>query len=266
MSTTRIPNVSNKEFIKAFFGSNVKYYQYTVTDDDFDEYDNDAPGEYYGFKVPAKLGPLWDEGIQECKSLGIHPLSGEGLLIRLRKFHPEATELPEAVAEVAQEYEEKELKKETEAKNKSDHAEFIKYLTLNCYKISLSHGRVGVNQRLEGELFERGVTHACFPDTALLEKIIDRQGYGGTFYRLPSGDLLLSWPGFSVVLYTRDIEFYKRYCQLNIEDYSIPYENEDEKTNQRRLADVCRWEEELASVPYKGVWWYHECGNIIKEE
>jgi hypothetical protein len=85
-TTVRI-SLTNDAIIRAFFGRAAKHYHYVVTQDDFDEYDNEAPGEYAGVEVPAALGQKWDAGLNECKAAGIVAGSREGWAIRYRAMH-----------------------------------------------------------------------------------------------------------------------------------------------------------------------------------
>ena len=69
-------------------------YDYVVTDRDFDEYDNEAPGTYRGIEVPADVADRWDRGLKECARLEIQPRSAEGIGMRYRVTHGEGARIP----------------------------------------------------------------------------------------------------------------------------------------------------------------------------
>lgn len=87
MKTSRI-NLTKPEIIKAFFGTPIREYDYTVTQDDFDEYDNEAPGHYVGIEVPEAAGQLWDAGIEACKAKALGTQTREGYTLRLTIMYP----------------------------------------------------------------------------------------------------------------------------------------------------------------------------------
>lgn len=82
--TRKIPRLVDEQIIRGFFGDQAKSYDYEVTQDDFDEYDNEAPGTYYGVAVPATLADRWDAGIEACQNANVKTRSREGLLMRYR--------------------------------------------------------------------------------------------------------------------------------------------------------------------------------------
>jgi len=85
--STRIPRLVDQRIIEAFFGGAAQPYGYTVTVEDFDEFDNEGPGEYYGVEVPAELAAKWDAGLAQCKAAGVQARSREGLAIRHGAMH-----------------------------------------------------------------------------------------------------------------------------------------------------------------------------------
>lgn len=100
--TRDIPRLTDARIIRGFFGDRAVEYDYEVTDRDWDEYDNEAPGHYYGVTVPVLLAERWDAGVIACKNAGVETRSREGLLIRYRLMVAnESAELPAELAELA---------------------------------------------------------------------------------------------------------------------------------------------------------------------
>ncbi len=92
----RIRKLTDTAMIEAFFGAAARSYDYTVTRDDFDEYDMEGSGEYFGVNVPAELGTKWDAGLAACKAKGMETRSRDGLAVRLEIMHGSA-EIPAAL-------------------------------------------------------------------------------------------------------------------------------------------------------------------------
>lgn len=84
---TRI-NLTTPEIIEAFF-PHARDYSYTVTQDDFDEYDNEAPGDYAGVEVNRDEGRRWDAGLVACEFSGIRNKTREGYTLRLAIMYPD---------------------------------------------------------------------------------------------------------------------------------------------------------------------------------
>lgn len=110
---TRIPRLTAQRVIDAFFGRDAKPYAYTVTQDDFDEYDNEAAGEYFGVEVPAEMARRWDAGIDACRTGGIEPGSADGWRLRLSVMYPDG--IPAGAAESVEAYRAERERKAAEA-------------------------------------------------------------------------------------------------------------------------------------------------------
>jgi hypothetical protein len=65
-------------------GVHVEPYDLVVTQDDFDEEDNWAPGHYAGVWVDPDTGARWDAALVACKAAGHHSRSPEGIAVRYR--------------------------------------------------------------------------------------------------------------------------------------------------------------------------------------
>lgn len=108
-STREIRHLTDARMIRAFFGDRAVPYNYRVTQDQFDEEDNQGPGHYYGVTVPASLCDRWDAGILACKERKIEARSREGLTLRYRIMsQDEAAALPKDLEELLAEKESKE--------------------------------------------------------------------------------------------------------------------------------------------------------------
>lgn len=83
--SVRIP-VTEAAIIRALLHG-AKSYNYTVTEDDFDDHDNEAPGHYVGVTVEDEIGAKWNEGIDACQAAGIATRSREGLELRYEIMH-----------------------------------------------------------------------------------------------------------------------------------------------------------------------------------
>lgn len=127
--TRTIPRITDQRIIRGFFGERAVAYDYEVTQDEFDEYDNQAPGRYYGITVPASLADRWDAGIKACKAASAETRSREGLVIRYRIMaQDDAAELPTELAKYLAEKEAAEAaklaaKKEAARKAAAEQAE-----------------------------------------------------------------------------------------------------------------------------------------------
>ncbi|MGI9296546.1 MAG: hypothetical protein ACR2QC_01445 [Gammaproteobacteria bacterium] len=87
----RLPNVTSLE-ASAFCGRHGAY-NYSVTIEEFDEYDNHGPGHFVGVIVTTKQAELYADGLAACKQDNVDPLSLDGLALRLdasRRHHPNA--------------------------------------------------------------------------------------------------------------------------------------------------------------------------------
>lgn len=98
----QIPNVTNEDLIKAFFGDRAVPYEY---DTDFDEDDDQPTGHYEGIEVPASLADKWDSGINAAKAAGHKDMRGRAaMLIRHRHMTGDQNaELPPVLAKIADE-------------------------------------------------------------------------------------------------------------------------------------------------------------------
>jgi hypothetical protein len=84
-SKVRIPNLTNKAMIEAFFGT-ADQYCFEVSQEEFDDYDDNGPGTYQGSLVTPEEADKWDAGLRECQTASVSPRSLEGLRIRLAQF------------------------------------------------------------------------------------------------------------------------------------------------------------------------------------
>ena len=100
MILAKITRLKSPELIAAFFGTTAKPYDYTVTEEDWAEYDSEAPGRYYGVEVPPDMAAKWDAGILACRQSGVPTKGAAGLVIRLAHMYPEgaSSEAKELVA------------------------------------------------------------------------------------------------------------------------------------------------------------------------
>lgn len=78
----RIPDAVLSE-VRAFCTS-ASPYDYTVSDEEFDTYDDHGPGHFKGVVVSVQEKEKYQQGLAECKDLGLDPLLEEGLALRLR--------------------------------------------------------------------------------------------------------------------------------------------------------------------------------------
>jgi len=96
----RIPKLTDHRIISTFFGAAAKPYNYEVTYDEFDEYDNEGPGHYIGVEVPDDLADRWDSGIIACREAGLRASSREGYALRWRLWTgDDNAQLPAALIE-----------------------------------------------------------------------------------------------------------------------------------------------------------------------
>lgn len=98
---TRI-STTDQRVIDAFF-TKYESYDFVVTVDEFDEFDDWGPGRYSGCHVPEDEAEAWDQGLIRCRELGLHGRSQEGMMIRWQVLHPDADRLPPALQEVVDE-------------------------------------------------------------------------------------------------------------------------------------------------------------------
>lgn len=78
-----IPNLTDPDIIRVFFGKGAKRYDYTVTHEEFDEIDGDGPGHYEGVAVEEHQVISWKAGLAACDNEGVDPESLEGYKMRL---------------------------------------------------------------------------------------------------------------------------------------------------------------------------------------
>jgi hypothetical protein len=178
----QIPKLSDPAIITAFFGKDARNYDYTVTHDDFDEYDMEGPGEYFGVNVPAELGKKWDAGIQACKAAGVETRGREGLAIRLEIMHG-TREIPSALEKSLADKEQAAAEKAAAEQAEKDRA---------AHYAAHKEGFVSVGaDQYSGEYW-------TLDKRATLEKVASfepakqpqysRESW--TLYRLPNGDLM----------------------------------------------------------------------------
>ena len=106
--TRDIPNLMDDRVIAAFFGDRAVAYDFTVTQDQFDEEDNWGPGHYCGVTVPASLADRWDAGLKACRASGVDTKAREGYILRYRiMVQDDAAELPACLEELLAEREQK---------------------------------------------------------------------------------------------------------------------------------------------------------------
>lgn len=82
----RIPSHLEQVIIDELLGGGVRHH-YVVTQDEWDEYDNEAPGEYDSVYVPEAAAALWDAGLAAARKAGFSRKTlqcTEALLIRYR--------------------------------------------------------------------------------------------------------------------------------------------------------------------------------------
>ncbi len=236
MATKRIPRLTDSRLVKAFFGERAKPYHYSVSHDDFDEYDNEAPGEYWGVEVPDDLAEKWNKGLAACRTAGVHPRSEEGLELRYEAMHG-TQKIPAMLAEVAHEREIR-LQAESHAKDARERVLVERAGWEQGIRLVLSHTSTTVNQRLAPRLAEIGVTDPVFPAVGALPKLGDTGSdyqHKFSYYRLPNGDVLRACPGIGVELYTQDRALARAYVDITEQCHG-----DDESDYFRRHASEVR--------------------------
>lgn len=181
-------------------GVHVEEFDYVVTQDDFDEDDNQAPGHYAGVAVDADTASKWDRGLAACKAAGLHSRSPEGVALRYSIMH--GAEAPDELIEWARRAQASRAEAEQAAAEQKtlEAAELVAFEGLVAGYQSVGPddysgrwwGKEDAELELLGEWRE--------PDRGQLRRQQRKA------YRLPDGDIMVVFGRESWCRYTKDAE------------------------------------------------------------
>lgn len=205
MAKSRIPNVTDARIISTLLPG-AKTYNFTVTTDEFDEFDNAGPGHYVGVEVDQEVAEKWNEGLRLCKDRGLNPRSWDGLLLRYnisRRQGRERSYLPKPLQKLAREYEETQREKE-------ERQERIR--AFDAHK----EGFVAVGP----DEYSSGPHHRLNP-IAKLSREDSEYPYDRALYPLPNGDMVeVIGNGLSWTRWTKDPDVvHDRFVRKSIVQY-----------------------------------------------